>query len=137
MEKTYWWRTLIFLLGGGMVFLGWIYDTYFCFATVEMNACPLDQIRLSILEPIILLSLSLLAVSPFLFFVRDEVFKKWLKFSVVWFIFALLLISATPVSIHSFSPLAGPEREMVSIWMASLFVIISLVKITWDSRKKV
>lgn len=132
MQKTYWWRGIILLLSGGIVLLGWIYDTYFCF--VYSQGCPLDQLRLAVFEPVIFLSLSILIVSPFLFFINDNIFKKWLQFALVWILVSMIFITATPVSYHSFMN-PSPDREMTSILMSVLFVVISIAKISWDIWK--
>jgi fucose 4-O-acetylase-like acetyltransferase len=62
-------------------------------------------------------------------------FKKWLRFAGVWFAVAAILIAVTPEYQGGWMPIS-PTKESVSIWMASLFVIISLAKLAWDSRKK-
>jgi hypothetical protein len=131
MQKTYWWRILVLFISGGVVFLGWVYDTYLCFSSSSSD-CPFDQFRLSIFEPAMFLSL--LATSPFLFFVRDAVFLKWLRFAIVWFVITVLLIVLAPVSTGGRMSF-GPTKEFVSMWMGALFVIASLAKLVWDSKK--
>ena len=78
--------------------------------------------------------LSIFIISPFLFLISDKVFLKWLQFAGIWILLSIIAIAATPDR-HNFLSL-GPDRETVSIWMGSLFVIISLVKISWDSRSQ-
>jgi hypothetical protein len=75
-----------------------------------------------------------LVVSPALFFVRDTVFLKWLRFAIVWFAVAVVLIVLAPVSTGGWMNF-GPTKELVSIWMGALFVVISLVKLAWDSKE--
>ncbi len=133
MEKKYWWRNVVVLLSAFLVILGWVYDTYFCFSNNDQ--CLLDAYRLILFEPLFILSLSLLIVSPFLFFITDSIFLKWLKFTLGWFFLSIIFIILAPVSSGGFIGL-NPEKESVSIWMASLFVIISLILIRWNMRKK-
>lgn len=71
-------------------------------------------------------SLSLLAVSPLLFFISDKIFKKWLRFAGIWFAVAAILILISPEYSGGFGPSLNPTKESVSIWMSSLFVIGSL-----------
>ena len=133
MQKTYWWRICTLFLGGGLTFTGVIYENYFCFA--YNNQCPFDSLRLTVLEPIMFLSLSLLAVSFFLFFIRDDVFLRWFRFAVIWFVVSAVFIFLSPVSSGGWGANLNPTKESVSIWMSSLFVIVSLAKIIWDTRK--
>ncbi len=134
MKKTYWWRILAIILSGGMVTFGWIYDTYLCFSS-HNSGCLFDQYREAIIEPIVLLSIFLFIISIFLFFINDKVFLKWLRFATVWIILSAILIAITPA--YSGGWIAfGPDKETVSIWMGSLFVILSLAKIIWDSMKQ-
>lgn len=85
-------------------------------------------------DPFMFFSLSILATSLFLFFVTDAVFLKWLRFAVAWFSLTTIFIIMAPVYTGGFMGF-GPTKESVSIWMASLFVIISLIKLIWDSRR--
>ncbi len=81
-----------------------------------------------------LLSLSLLVVSLALFFVRDIVFLKWLRFAIVWFAVSVIFIALAPVSTGGWMSF-GPTKELVSIWMGALFVVISFMKLLYDSKK--
>lgn len=140
MQKTYWWRVAIlvfsFLLGGvsyifsNQLTFGICDDVY---STDSYKGC-LDSSAQTIGEPLFLLSFSLLLVSIFLFFVNDTVFKKWLRFAIIWFVLSFIFIVLSPVYSGGWGPNFTPTKELVSIWMSSLFVIISLVKILIDSR---
>ena len=132
MQKTYWWRMMILFIGTLVVSSGFIYENYLCFSNGDK--CLFDEYRLSVFEPLVLLSVSLAIVSLFLFFVNDIIFKKWLKFTVAWFALATVFIAFSPV--YDSSPIGlNPTKESVSIWMGSLFVIISLALIFWQSHK--
>ena len=132
-QKTYWWRAGVLLFSGVLVALGLIYEKYFCFA-YGSNECLLDSLRIVFFEPLFIFSISFLLISPVLFFVCDTVFLKWFRFAVIWFLVSFLLIAITPQSSGSFFP-SNPEKESVSIWLSSLFVIVSLVKLVWDTRQ--
>ncbi len=81
------------------------------------------------------LSLSLLIVSPFLFFVRDEVFRKWLRFAGIWFVLGSVPILMAPIRTHGFLPLT-PTRSIVSFWVGALFVPSALAFLFFTSRKR-
>ncbi len=82
------------------------------------------------------LSLSLLIVSPFLFFVRDEVFRKWLRFTLVWFGIAIVLIAVTPEYQGGIFAMMNPTKESVSVFFAFLFVPSALAFLFFTSRKR-
>lgn len=85
-------------------------------------------------EPIFLYSIAMIIISLVLFLFSDKIFKKWLKFALGYTIFAWFIIFITPVSSIGF---LDPDREQVSIWMSSLFLIISLILIAiWQFKEK-
>ena len=141
MKKKYWWRGLVSLISLVSIGVAYVIGNQLLFGICDNiysfgdNQGCLDSSKKTIGEPLFLVSLSLFSVSIFLFFVHDAIFLKWLKFAIGWIMFSIVLISITPSSVHSFSPLAGPDRETVSIWMGSLFAIISLIQIIWLSIK--
>ncbi len=119
-------------VSGILVLMGWIYDSYLCFA--NDNSCPFDAVRLTVFEPLVLSTLPLLVVSPFLFFISDAVFLKWLRFAVVWFGVTAIFVIMAPVYTGGFMGF-GPTKEGVSIWMGILFVVVSLIRILLAYRK--
>lgn len=122
MQKTYWWRVSV-LFFGGIVF-GWGY--------LVTNRSGLDSWYNSYTDPSMFLSLSLLFVSIVMFFINDVIFKKWLRFAIVWFVLAVIFIMLAPEYQGGWLGI-GPEKESVSVWMSILFVILSLGKIAWES----
>lgn len=135
MKKTYWWRIILLSIPLAVILALLVYSKYFCYAYSKNTYCLSFEFEWAVLQPLFILAISVLSISPFLFLVRDTVFLKWLRFAGGYLVLAVLLISATPVSIHSFSPLAGPDRDGVTTFVSELFVIISLIKLAWDSRK--
>ncbi|MDP1884126.1 MAG: hypothetical protein Q8L10_02055 [Candidatus Moranbacteria bacterium] len=134
MKKTFWWRIGVIFIG--IIIFGW---DYLVVNSLEFDLCQrMDENCLfkynSYIDSSMFFSLFILIVSPFLFFISDKVFLKWLQFAGIWILLSIIAIAATPDR-HNFLSLS-PDRETVSIWMGSLFVIISLVKISWDSRKQ-
>lgn len=141
MKKTYWWRIMIVFLNLIAVTCAYVILNKTLFGLCEniysfgnSHGC-LDKSAQTIGKPLLFMSLSLLAISPFLFFVRDVVFLKWLRFAIAWFMLAFIFITLVPVSTGGWMNF-GPTKESVSIWMGSPFVILSLVQIVWLSRKK-
>ncbi|TSD01836.1 MAG: Uncharacterized protein Athens071425_302 [Parcubacteria group bacterium Athens0714_25] len=133
MKKTYWWRFVILIISGMIILLGLVYDKYICFS--DSNECPFDNIRLIIIEPIVISSIFILIVSFLLFFISDKIFIKWLKFAAFWMGITALFVLLAPAYIGGWMSF-GPTKESVSIWMGSLFVILSLIKITWDWKNE-
>ena len=119
MSKTYWWRIAVIFLG-----------VLFLVAAYVMNSFKLYE---EINSPLFVFSLAILVVSVPLFFIADKIFLKWLRFAVIWILLSIFLIAITPER-HAFFVM-DPDKEMVSIWMSSLFVILSLVQIIWQSWK--
>jgi cell division protein FtsW (lipid II flippase) len=122
-QKTYWWRILVLLFAGILFSYGY---AVLNIEKLEGNNSYIDSFDFA--------SVAFLISSIPLFFVRDEIFLKWFKFSLVWWFFAIILIALTPSSHHSFLNL-NPDRESVSLWLSGLFVIVSLTKLVWDTRK--
>ncbi|NTW14457.1 MAG: hypothetical protein HGA31_05520 [Candidatus Moranbacteria bacterium] len=136
MKKTYWWRILSSFLGGITILVGWLYDSYICFPNGS-GECVLDQFRLSIIYPVVLFSISSFVVSTFLFFVRDEVFRKWLWLALIWFGITIFLIVLAPEYAEGIYGMMNPTKETVSLGMSVLFIPVSLGKLLWDSKRKV
>lgn len=130
MKKTYWWR--IVALASCFVFGAVDYLTYCesnirrCFWNSDMYIL---QTMFHFLIPISLISL-------ITFFLSDNLFKKWFIFGVIWFFISLFFISITPEYSGGWISLT-PDREQVSIWMSSLFLIISLILIIiWSVKER-
>ena len=88
-------------------------------------------------DPIAFSSLFYFIAVFFTFFISNKTFKKWLKFTITWFIFDVIFVIISP----TYSPyfFGGPTKESVSIWMGSFFVIISLlmfITMTVKERRK-
>lgn len=129
MKKTYWWRIAVIIFS--MVVLLLVY----------VGPCKYDISRcfwgnyILITRTIFHIFLAILIISPTLFFISDRILKKWLKFTIIWFIIDSILVFLAPVSTGGFINF-GPTKELVSIWMGVLFVIFSLVLIIWQSVKE-
>ncbi|HWQ59767.1 MAG TPA: hypothetical protein VN420_01315, partial [Candidatus Fimivivens sp.] len=104
--------------------------------TTETYQGCLDKGANTIGKPILLLTLAFLVVTPFLFFVRDEIFKKWLWFALAWFIVSGVLIALAPQYVYSFLPLYAITKATVTYWSSVLFVPLSLGLLLWLSRKR-
>ena len=128
----------LILLGAIVSFILGIlsFDPYVYGICVETKKCLFDGWSFSISEPLILTSISYFITSIFTFLISDSIFKRWIKFAIAWMIMAVIAIAVSPV----YSPyiFGGPTKESVSIWMGTLFVIISLTMfavMTWRERR--
>lgn len=140
MKKTYWWRLVSLFVGFIGIVIAYIYRNQLRFGLCENTylfnnklSC-LDKTSITVGKPLFVLSLSFLLVSFCSLFISDIVFKKWLKFAIAWFILTIILVILAPTSSTSIP--GNPTKEDVSIWMSSLFVIISLIQIIILSKKQ-
>jgi len=76
------------------------------------------------------LSLAVLPILLILFFLRDEIFLAWLKFAWWYLPITLLLVIFSPNHNGGFLP-SPITKELASLWLGGLFVIISLVLIVY------
>lgn len=129
MQKTYWWR-VIFVLACIVILIGLLIGP----CEYKLGKC-LGGNSILVARTFFHVTLSLLIVTPFLFFVRDVVFLKWLRFGLVWFFVAVVLIALAPEYSGGWGPNLNPTKESVSIWMAFIFVIMSFAKLACDSWK--
>ncbi len=131
MKKTYWWR-----VGLMVTFVLLLVGAYMGYCDYRLSRCLWGN-HIPAIRTIFHFSLSLLCISPFLFFVTDTLFKKWFWFGVVWIFISIIFIAFTPEYSGSWF-IGGPEKESVSVWMASLLLLLSLTFIsyeTWKNRK--
>lgn len=77
-----------------------------------------------------------LFVSPFFFFIPENVFKKWFWFTLAWFVTSSLWIAAAPTYDSGFFSMMNFTKEKVSIFMSILFVPISLGILLFASWKE-
>lgn len=83
----------------------------------------------TIADPISNFASSLLVISVFLCFVTDQVFFSWLTFAKWWIPLTILLIVISPTNGSSAFFPAFFSKELTSMWMGGLFVLISLLLI--------
>ncbi|PIP28651.1 MAG: hypothetical protein COX29_00020 [Candidatus Moranbacteria bacterium CG23_combo_of_CG06-09_8_20_14_all_35_22] len=123
-KKTYWWRALIVLTSVSLLGVAYVMNgkSFLCLEIIS--------------GPLFIMGLTILIISIFLFFINDKIFLKWLRFAGVWIILSIFAIAITPSHSGGILSFGGPSKEDVSIWMGALFVILSLAKIIWDSKKQ-
>jgi hypothetical protein len=91
----------------------------------ENIICSLFSVHFDFFEYLAWFSLICFPALLFTLFISDTIFKKWLIFTAIWIALTIIFVALTPVS--GGGPLGlNPDKEMVSIWMSSLFVIISI-----------
>lgn len=121
-QKAYWWRVLVLLFAGILCGYGYV--------AAYVNV----QLYNSYIDSLLFLSMSLGVVAFFSFFVSDLVFMKWFYFATLFMLVSCVLIAAIPQYSGGWA-FSNPGRESVSILLSSLFVIVSFVKLVWDTRK--
>lgn len=128
MQKTYWWRIAVIFLPTLII------------GTALKGKCNFSISRClggdSILftRTLFHFSLSVFFIGLVIIFYSDIIFKKWLKFAIVWLILSGIFIAASPTYDRSTLGL-NPTKESVSIWMSALFVFISLAQVIYLSNK--
>lgn len=85
----------------------------------------------SVISPLYLFSLIASVPALILAFVRKAAFYSWLRFAAWWLPLSAILIATTPETSNSWMPLFFIGKDTVTIFMASLFTVISLILIVW------
>lgn len=91
-----------------------------------------DNIYYSLGEPLQIYGLSLLVISITLFFLKKTVIHAWWKFGITWTVLTAIFVYKAPTYGHPFFPI---EKGTVSLFMAGLFILISLILIIRKSRQ--
>lgn len=128
MQKTYWWRAGV-VVSCLVVLLG----AYVGPCEYSLGRC-LGGNSIFVTRTFFHFALSFLLVSPVLFLVNDSIFKKWFRFSIIWFLVATVFILLVPEYQGGWLGI-GPEKESVSILMGMLFVMLSFGQLAWASWK--
>lgn len=84
-------------------------------------------------KPLWVYALFFIPVPLVLFFVRENVWKSWLRFSYWWIALSFIVVAITPVWSSSWFPLYSFVKEDAAQVMGGLFTIISLILIAWKS----
>lgn len=90
---------------------------------------PYDEI---IGQPLGVFSACLFIISLILLIVREQVFKAWSKFSIIFLPIAIVLIEISPSTSGSIDPI---EKEPVTLLSAAIFLIVSILIISIKSFK--
>ena len=81
---------------------------------------------------IFLPALPLAVISILVYFLRDEIFQSWIRFTLWWIPLSMLF---TLVFQDQHGQLISSTKQMVSFFMAVLFTAISLTLIIYKSRQ--
>lgn len=119
MKKTYW--RIISLISICVIFM---FGSYVSTCDYKVAKCFWGD-SILVTRTFFHIALAATVVSPFLFFFNDKFFTRWFRFALIWFFLAIVFVALTPEQ-HNFMSL-NPDKETVSIWMSTLFVIVSLV----------
>lgn len=85
--------------------------------------------------PLAMLSLSLLPISILLYFLREETFRSWFRFTKWYLSFAAIAIFLSLSSHGGWGVGNIFDTELVTVWSAGLFFVISLILIAVKSWK--
>jgi hypothetical protein len=102
---------------------------------ITANSCFLANyiwpVFYNLIRPLYIFSEVFVLVALILIFVRNTAFNSWLRFAI-WFIpLSIIVIGTTPTSSNSWMPLYFIGKDTVTLVMAGLFTVISLVVIVW------
>ena len=132
-------RILITILFFTSAIIGYItFDPYANHLCMLGETCIFAGWRKTISEPLFIVSTSVFISSIFTFFISNRLFTRWLIFTIAWLVAAVICIALAPV--YTSNILGGPTKESISIWMGTLFVIISLIMfavMTWRENYKI
>jgi len=83
------------LVGGVCLTSGYLifYPYKYGLCKHESNFCVFGPLKRTFAEPLFLMSLSIIVVAFLLFFINDNVFKKWLRFAIIFLVVSLILIA--------------------------------------------
>ncbi len=110
----------------GFIVLAELFNDFYLCSSIYSETCFRTQYDDYIRVLLFWVSLAIFVVSLFTFFVSDKIYKKWLIFTSVWMVVTIASVILAPVSAGG--PFGiGPDKESVSVWMSSLFVIISIL----------
>ncbi len=117
------------VISGVVIVLGILQQHFFCFyglgnSTIHYDGCILGKYADIFVLPVFLISVSLFFTLLFTFFISGKIFKRWLKFGAVWLIITTVFIVLAPENDYRF--FSGPTKVLVSVWMSTLFFIISI-----------
>lgn len=129
MQKTYWWRGLVILVCAvALVF------SYAGSCDFRISKC-LGGNSILLTRTLVHFSLAILPITLLTLFVNDLVFKKWLRFTLIWFTVTFIFVMLAPEYKGGWGPNYVMTKEMTSIWMSSLFVIISPIRLFLAYRR--
>ncbi len=81
-------------------------------------------------NPIFVVSIALVTISIPLFFIKEEIFTSWLKFSSWWIPLTVVIVFLVPLKHGGFLP-STVDKGIYAFFMWSGFVFFSLLLMTW------
>ncbi|MGW8184822.1 MAG: hypothetical protein ACWGHO_01780 [Candidatus Moraniibacteriota bacterium] len=132
MSKFFWWKILGLLLGVGAFFFGLQFDGFhsgLCSNKNGTEECIVEYSPYS--KPMLLLSVPFVVILAILFFVEDDIFKKWLKFLIIWSIILTYLLTGASAGDMNL----GISKELVAVFMGFILIIFSVFIILYQGYK--
>ena len=127
-KKKVFWASL---MGVAIVpVVGSIFSYDYCFV---QGRCPHLWGAIESATPIFFLFLPLFLLSLITYWMREEVFRAWLRFAYWWIPLTILLVLMTEDGSGGFGVPSIITKESVSMIFSGLFLIISLLLIAQKS----
>ena len=130
MKRTIWYKLLILAVGSVVICFGWFFDgfhTGFCNMKNGIEDCIVGYSDYA--SPLLFLSITVIATICVLFFVGDDIFKKWLRFFVIWLVITSFFIIKASGGGGWMG--FGLTKQMVAIFMGVSLVVISVSMIAY------
>lgn len=131
-KKTYWWRILNFSFGVAAFCFGWLFDGLHSGLCQDKNGIEDCIIGYSpYAKATLLLSSVFLMIAFVLFFVKDSIFKEWLKVTAIWFVISAYILSQATAGDMGL----GISKELVAIFAGLVLIIYSIFIIVYQNNK--
>jgi hypothetical protein len=113
-------KIIIFIISIFLVSIAFLIDFLYRNSFLSRNIYKI------VAEPLFYVGSSLFIVSIFYFFLKDEIFKPWIKFTYWWLPLSIILTLITPGGSGSFFVNIW-DKEMTVIFMSAIYVVVSTI----------
>ena len=97
-------------------------------------SCFVDFVYL--INPLTYISLLFAIIFSMMVFVSNYILRKWVNFFIYWVVLETFLIISFPYDYGGWMSF-GPTKDLVSLYMSSLFLVISIIMIIiWTIQEK-
>lgn len=121
-----------FFVGGGFMLL--LYSPFWEWCDMS-SFCDISLLDEGVGQPLFFFSLSVLPLFAILYFLREEVFRSWSRFAKWYLPLAAIAIFLSFGSHGGWGVGNIFDTELVTMWSAGLFFVISLILIIYKSYR--